>query len=214
MPSKNPLDTTDISLDQIPSPKRAKKAEEFLKDLLPLMDSYHNHKENLAHASIAVMGGLAGAILIRDSWPPALKIYSFFCPQLVASIVFIILWGLIHVYMRWQLRNRRSAAIMFNVAIRKLAEWVEKGPTRDDLNTATRQNLQCHNMKWFILDHLWIVRRGVLLAENAKIYPDWLMVLFERERNKIRIPSEYFLTIASYIFLALILVRTWFFGGK
>ena len=46
MPSKNPLDTTDISLDQIPSPRRAKKAEEFLKDLLPLMDSYHNHKEN------------------------------------------------------------------------------------------------------------------------------------------------------------------------
>jgi hypothetical protein len=110
--------------DPVLSPRQVERAEQFLRDLLPQMNSLHDHKENLAHAAMAVMAGLVGAILVMDDWPPDWLdySYSYFCPKVVASIVFAILWLLIHVYMRWQLRQRRSAAIMYNAAIHRLSE--------------------------------------------------------------------------------------------
>jgi hypothetical protein len=195
--------------DPLLSPRQAKKAEQFLRDLLPQMNSYHDHKENLAHAAMAVLAGLVGSILVMDDWPPVWLDYSYFCPKAIAAIVFFILWLLIHVYMRWQLRQRRSAAIMYNAAIHRLSEWVGRKPTPDDFKP---YNPAPSKRSWFYLDHLWVVPKGILIADNAKYYPDWLMFLFQQERDKMQgIPAEKILTSASIFLGVLVLVRTWCF---
>jgi hypothetical protein len=212
MSSANPLDTTGLCPDQILFLKRVERAEKFVRDLLSYMNSYHDHKENLAHASIAVMGGLVGSILITDTWPP--KWMTCFSPKIITLIVFI-LWVLIHVYMRWQLRQRRSAAIMFNAATRKLAEWIERTPTPNDFELRIQQPSRRLNKVWFLLDHFLVFRQGILFEHNARLYPNWIMVLYERERKEMHgILAEWILTVVSIGLGSLVLLRTCFFYGQ
>jgi hypothetical protein len=64
----------------------------------------------------------------------------------------------------------------------------------------------------FYLDHLWVVPKGILIADNAKYFPDWLMLLFKQERDEMRgIPAEKILTSASIFLCGLVLVRGLFF---
>jgi hypothetical protein len=169
--------------DPVLSPRQVKKAEQFLRDLLPQMNSFHDHKENLAHAAMAVMAGLVGTVLLTDHWPPDWLdySYSYFCPKVAAYIIFTILWGLIHVYMRWQLRQRRSAAIMYNAAIYRLSEWVGRKPTPADFKPYIPPPPKRF---WFCLDHLWVFPKGILIADSAKYYPDWLMFLLNKKGIK------------------------------
>lgn len=206
MSSTNPVETTGLCPDQILFSKQVERAENFFRDLLSNMDSYHDHKENLAHASIAVMGGLAGSILVMDDWPPTWIPCSW--SWLVTPTVFI-LWGLIHLYMRWQLRQRRSAAIMYNAATLKLGEWVKEPPIPNDFEIEIQQHSRRFNKVWFYLDHVFVCRKGILLEHNERLYPNWVMVSFERERKEMPgIPAEWILTLASIGLGILALLRT------
>ena len=174
------------------------------------MNSYHDHKENLAHAAILVMGGMVGSILLTAPWPP--KWITYTCPKLLAFIVFSFLWFLIHLYMRWQLRQRRSAAIMFSAATRKLTAWIEQPPAPDELKPSTKQPPGCFNMFLFYLDHLIVCRKGILIEHIAGLYPNCLVVSYERERKEMhQIPSEWLLTLASFFLYFLVILRTWCF---
>jgi len=115
--------------------KRVERAQKFLDHLLPEMDSYHNHKESMAHAGLLIMLAIGGGILSLDAWPPKWIPLSLLGSSRysVASFGTVLLLVLCHIYIRWQLRCRRAAAIMYNGALLALAEWVRREPTKEDL---------------------------------------------------------------------------------
>lgn len=86
------------------------KDKEFAYAFLSDRESYHNHKESSAYTIFAVEAGFFGALLTTDWYA---KIPSVICyPKLIVLTFFIVpIWILVHTFMRWQLRNRRIAAL-------------------------------------------------------------------------------------------------------
>ena len=92
----------------------------YLQTRINLWETYHNHKEAMSNAGFLVQISLFGSIVTETLWPPewVRKILYFVDdPILIANIitflVYFILWFLIHYYIRWQLINKRIAALYF-----------------------------------------------------------------------------------------------------
>ena len=84
---------------------------EYLNLRLELWSGYHHHKENMANAGFLVQMSLFGAIITESIWPPAWVEQVTVLPKLSTFLVYLALWYLIHYYTRWQLVNKRVAAI-------------------------------------------------------------------------------------------------------
>ena len=88
-----------------------------------LMSDYHNHKENMANAGILVQISLFGAVVTESIWPPNWVAHNFSTPEAWTFLAYFMLWGLVHIHIRWQLKNKRAAANWvkgLDNAIRKL----------------------------------------------------------------------------------------------
>jgi len=88
---------------------------EFIKLTLPMRAVYHNHKEIMAHACAALEIGILAWVMTKDGWKLLQTNEGFAC--------FVILWILIHLYLRWELRNRRVASIVITSRLDYLQEW-------------------------------------------------------------------------------------------
>jgi hypothetical protein len=97
---------------------------QILVALLGNTDSYHNHKENQAYAAFAAYIAIMGGASLLSPWPP--KIF-----ENQAADTFLTLFGLLiifflsYFFIRWQLENRRYAAVrntgIYNVLLHALA---------------------------------------------------------------------------------------------
>ena len=76
-----------------------------------LMSSYHNHKENMANAGVLVQISLFGAVVTESIWPPDWVADSFSEPEALTFAAYFMLWALVHIHIRWQLANKRAAAL-------------------------------------------------------------------------------------------------------
>ena len=112
---------------------RIKRITDFLELRLSQMHSYHNHKETMAHAAILVALAFVGAVLSSSTWPPQwippLQVSS----RGVAAVGVTMVWLVIHVYMRWQMRNRRVAALYVACLLKVLRRWADTPPSEEDL---------------------------------------------------------------------------------
>jgi hypothetical protein len=106
----------------------------FLREHRQLLDAYHHHKENMANAGFIIQLSLFGAVVSPSVWPPAWVQESIIAPALGTWIVYSILWGVIHIYVRWQLRNKRIAATFIAGIQESLLAWIQDPPSADDLN--------------------------------------------------------------------------------
>jgi hypothetical protein len=106
---------------------------DFLNLRMSQMHSYHDHKENMAHAAVVVAIGLVGTVLGTQIWPPSWVHSLCVSSKAMASIGAVTVWLFIHVYMRWQLRNRRVAAIYVASLLKVLRDWVISPPTEVQL---------------------------------------------------------------------------------
>jgi hypothetical protein len=89
------------------------KYSSYLNVKLELWETYHNHKENMSNAGFLVQLSLFGAIISKGLWPPKWVSNVTDLPELGTFSVYFMLWFLVHYYMRWQLINKRIAAMYF-----------------------------------------------------------------------------------------------------
>jgi len=212
MSSVNPTEATGLCPEQVLFYKRVERAEKFVRHLWSSIDSYHNHKENLAHAALVVMEGLVVGVLTRKQWPPTwipdLELTEWLCPQWAAFIGFGILWLLLHIYMRWQLRKRRWAAIMSAGASRALSIWAMIHPAPGDLEPYPGPG-QEGGQVWTILDHIVIVPKAPLPSDvEEKDYPTWFVAAVLKQKGTGAIEAEGIVTLGSYFLLLLVIART------
>ena len=106
--------------------------EKYANLLLSNTSSYHMHKETMAHAAFLVEVALFGAIMSMSQWPPSWVPTISLSSKYVGMIGFLVIWGAIHVFIRWQLRNRRWAALRYGGIIRAIRTWITKLPEDDD----------------------------------------------------------------------------------
>lgn len=92
----------------------SEKLLSFLSIKLELWESYHNHKENMANAGFLVQLSLFGAVITEGLWPAKWVSTVIALPELATFIVYFLLWFLIHYYTRWQLINKRVAALYYS----------------------------------------------------------------------------------------------------
>ena len=144
--------------------EKAERVTEFLTLCMGQMHSYHDHKERMAHAAVLVQLALVGAVLSTTHWPPqwvsAISIPSW-VSWAVASLGVAALWWLTHIYMRWQLKNRRVAAIYVAVFLKVLRAWAASPPNDEELNVC--KELTPHQKK---------VLSKVTPDEGIKGYPN------------------------------------------
>lgn len=89
------------------------KYSNYLTIKLEIWEAYHNHKENMSNAGFLVQLSLFGAIISESLWPPKWVSNVTELPELGTFIVYFMLWFLVHYYTRWQLINKRIAAMYF-----------------------------------------------------------------------------------------------------
>ena len=86
---------------------------EYLSIKLEIWEAYHNHKENMSNAGFLVQLSLFGAIISGGLWPPKWVSNVTDLPELGTFSVYFMLWFLVHYYTRWQLINKRIAAMYY-----------------------------------------------------------------------------------------------------
>lgn len=81
--------------------------KETIRYLDEIWVNYHNHKEQMAYSIFALEGGFFVGLFFLGNWPSSVERMPF-----EAMLVVVILtWLLFHTALRYQLRNRRLAAI-------------------------------------------------------------------------------------------------------
>ncbi|NTU99217.1 hypothetical protein HGA64_04420 [Candidatus Falkowbacteria bacterium] len=107
----------------------------FLIIKLELWETYHNHKENMANAGFLVQLSLFGSLITQALWPPAWVAKVIALPSLGTFVVYFMLWFLIHYYTRWQLINKRVAAMYYAGFDKALLYFSTHELTNEDLST-------------------------------------------------------------------------------
>ena len=73
-----------------------------------LYETYHNHKEQMSYSIFALQGAFFIGFFMLGNWPPGIEHLS----KKTLTMIFIVTWILFHFALRFQLRNRRLAAIL------------------------------------------------------------------------------------------------------
>lgn len=89
-----------------------------LKQLLALYGQYHNHKEQMAFSVFGLEGAFFVGLFLLGNWPPAVERMN----PIGLACIFVVVWILFHLALRYQLRNRRLAAIMVASYVDSLAQ--------------------------------------------------------------------------------------------
>jgi len=132
------------------SESRIKRVTALLESRMSQMHSYHDHKETMAHAAVVVALAYVGGIISIQVWPPVWVPTICASRDIVALVGSMAGWLLIHVYLRWQLRNRRVAALYVACLLKVLSKWTLTPPSQEDLAPYTET---CSNRSRV---HTWI----------------------------------------------------------
>jgi hypothetical protein len=119
--------------------KTIERAIGFCSNALGHYSSYHDHKESMAYAGAGLQIALFGYIMMAEQWPPCwlnsvVISHIEIPPKCLTFGIVTLLWLLIHIYIRWQLRKRRMAAIEVAGTLRTLAKWIATPPSFAELS--------------------------------------------------------------------------------
>jgi hypothetical protein len=189
--------------------EKRERATHFLELLLGQYDTYHNHKELMAHAGLLLQVGLAAVVFSAEQWPPC-WLDTFLHSQVAAAVGIAIIWLFIHFFIRWQLRNRRGAAVLVAAIQKTLLSWVHSPPKKEDLEP---YNAEEEHNRWFatVVDFLF-PRPSARLHQDVEKqgYPIALVREWKQQAQEGTgaVHSEWFLFFSSVIMLAVALLRT------
>lgn len=187
---------------------RIERVTAFLELRMSQMHSYHDHKETMAHATILVALAYVGAIISSTNWPPDWVTTVCVSSDVVAALGALAVWFFIHVYMRWQLRNRRVAALYVACLLTILRQWANSPPSSDDLTPyegGAPKVPRIHTLVDFIVP--WKFAH-VPSDEGMLGYPRRVVEEY-RNIGTGAMFAENLVTYGSLMLGLLILVRTW-----
>ena len=152
---------------------------EFAGYLLADTRAYHNHKETMAHACVALEIAIFGWIMSKDGWAMATSV-----KQALFWLAFTGIWLLLHLYIRWELRFRRWSVTQDFGIRRMLANWTSTNPTEEELlpyGEPIKNNSKAPHLRRIIADLAFPYFPGRFPPERAAIgYP---IVLVEALRK-------------------------------
>lgn len=178
--------------------------KEFAYAFLADRESYHAQKETSAYAVFLVETGLFGALITTNTVSDFLKETSGSGTALVIFIVFI--WCLLPVFMRWQLRNRRIAALQVGALILSLTDHLNN---RSSSPVNSTQG-DCWLDKY--LDYVIPRPKSTYQGDIELVqYPEWFRVRYAimQEKGTKASFGEIFPTYGSILMLLTCVVYVW-----
>lgn len=178
--------------------------------------SYHNHKEIMAYSIFALEGAFFLGLFLMGSWPPTVEAMS----KNVLCTIFVVTWFLFHTALRFQLRNRRLAAIKTAALFDAL-----KQDTPVVYESKTMSPLPVHPIAAFFDTYLFPIRTSfrdgdvdlTKIEDKQSIGPgtNEAEAYFEikhrlnaqKSWNKYALPMEWITTIGSFALLIIALIR-------
>ena len=183
----------------------------LLELLLAQSETYHNHKETMAHAGVVLQIALVAGMVSVDHWPPPWVPEVHVSARLIIAVAFVALWLLIHVFVRWQLRNRRSAALTNAAFLRTLRKWATTPPTDDDLKPYQVGSSQKPRVRIFLDEYLIPLPSATLHYDVDKVgYPSGMVQEWIDQESNLgtrAVRAEWLLWIGSILILAIGLLR-------
>lgn len=191
---------------------RIERHTKLLELLLAQSETYHNHKETMAHAGVLLQIALVAGMVSVDPWPPSWVPEVHISARVLIAVAFVALWLLIHVFVRWQLRNRRSAALTNAACLRTLRKWATTPPTDDDLKPYQVKSSQKPSVRIF-LDEDFIPPPSVTLHYDVdkEDYPSGMVQEWINQEGNLgtgAVRAEWLLLIGSILILGIGLFRT------
>ncbi|UCE38878.1 MAG: hypothetical protein JSW00_06555 [Thermoplasmata archaeon] len=154
----------------------AKRTRHLVEFLITDQSSYHHHKETMAHACVVLEVGLFAWIMTKDGWM-MIRYAGFF-----TWFIIITIWCLLHLYLRWELRNRRWSAIQIDALYEILRRWAVTDPTPEELQSYQKPDKKpddCLNRLWKKIDFLIPYSPGGISVEDESSgYPRALVQAF------------------------------------
>jgi len=188
------------------------KTEKYIKlfeILISQNRTYHNHKETMAHAVLAIQLAIFTWIISPNNWPPVWINDIYISANCLSLIGFIILWIFTHIFIRWQLRNRRSSAIIQTAYINTIKTWINEIPSDEKLQPYYPRD---NKKKRFIvfLDYIFPCPCAPLHYDSDKnSYPKCFIDEWETQEKVSTgaIRSEWLLWFASFFMFVIVLIR-------
>ena len=199
------------------SKDRIERGFRLLELMLDQTNVYHNHKETMANAGIVAQLTVAAGV-ISMAKPPAEYILpiqvgiAYVSPKVIAILSFGAIWLLTNVFIRWQMRNRRWAAIFGAALEETVRKWAVSDPTPADLHPFTEPSPHHRNkFRYFVDMFLFPVRSATLYSDVSR--GGWPNALGEEWLRKAKdypnepIHGEWLLSLGSILALAVGLAR-------
>ncbi len=155
--------------------------QHFLELKINHAGNFRNHYETMANVGVTIQIGLFAGIL---TWH-----IPYLLSHWVVAFWFVIIWLLIHVFVRWQLRNRRFEAMHYNALDIALQKWANE--PLNDLITYTPSKEEACRQWWVFFDLLVLLpcayRKKFCLSKPVVA---WKKAVITNDKNREGYPRE------------------------
>ena len=168
--------------------------------------SYHDHKESMAYAGITLFAGAGLASLFSSRWPPDWGEHT----KALAIAAVLALWIVFLVFLRFQLRRRRWAALRVAGCERLQARLIQGTPSEQDLAPWAATAVPKTSLLTRFTDWFW-PRQATVKAVDLRegVYPRILVQewLEQEARGTEAIDHERLITVTGWLITFLSVVR-------
>ena len=158
--------------------------------------AYHNEKERMAHNIILLEMALLGAVITSHGW---LSLSNFQYNRMAIMIAFGATCFLVHMHLRWQLRNRRSAAILVAAIQNAMVRWVSTSPTLEEMAPPQLQRIRPPLLILIVPDFLFPLKPGLKVNSDASLPDGILQEILKQKKTPLH--GEWLVSITSVVML-------------
>ena len=198
--------------------QRVARSFRLLELMLDQTNIYHHHKETMANAGMVTQLTVVAGLFSVATWPPVwVPAVATSCiavtPRSLSIVAFVCVWMLINVFMRWQLRNRRWAAIFCAALEETLRKWARADPEPEEMDAHAKKDTKPLELwlQTFIDSYFFPCRSATLYSDvSMEGWPNALVVEWQRQAKanlNEPVPAELLLAIGSFVSLVLGLTR-------
>ncbi len=190
------------------------KIQNFLTLKLGLWETYHNHKENMANAGFLVQLSLFGSIITGGLWPPTWVEKFISLPELGTFLVYLILWFIVHYYTRWQLINKRIAALYYSGFDQSLVYFTVNKLTPENKKIYNGKTHTISKFKDFISKIIYIPGGFTKMDASINGLPHFIAIKIKNQFDKGSGAETLEILITYTSFMLMILVGLKIFMGS
>jgi hypothetical protein len=183
------------------------QAWDYVQAVHDRLAAYRDGKETMAFAGLAIFLGAVTTALTSRDWPPT---FAQDRPWLVVA-AFSILWVFVAVYLRYQLRRRRWAALRVAGCDWLLAEWLPDSPHAMANDERSPAKPAKPGLIILLFDIVWPLKSSVTAVDpEERVYPEeiersWVLA---SKRGTDALLHERLIHIAGWVGYAAVLTRT------